>query len=105
MIETTTPQLAVTTATATAATYHLLGMPIEAVVIGMVASAAVMLKTQERSVLTLIAGVLIGGILSGAVSPPIAHILIEHHLDIAVDHPTRLILANIAVPALVADFH
>lgn len=57
---------------------YLLGMPIEAVVLGALASAAMVFRSEKRNTLMVLSSIMIGGLLGGAIAPPLAHWVLEH---------------------------
>lgn len=57
----------------TLASGHLLGMPIDAVVIGAMASLAVLLSQEKKQASLVVSYTLIGGLLGGAFAPILGH--------------------------------
>ena len=64
---------------------HLLGMPVDAVVLGAVASAAVTMISEPKSRWLVVAYTIIGGLLGGAFAPPLTHFLIGEAIG---SHPS-----------------
>lgn len=81
---------------------HLLGMPVDAVVLGSVASAAVTMISEPKSRWMVVAYTIIGGLLGGAFAPPLTHFLIG---EAVVRHPAlgeqRVQFAHVFAPVLV----
>lgn len=81
---------------------HLLGMPIDAVVLGAVASAAVTMISEPKSRWLVVAYTIIGGLLGGAFAPPLTHFLIGEAIG---RHPSlgeqRIQFAHVFAPVVV----
>nr|WP_314764484.1 hypothetical protein [uncultured Neisseria sp.] len=81
---------------------HLLGMPVDAVALGAVASAAVTMISEPKSRWLVVAYTIIGGLLGGAFAPPLTHFLIGEAIG---RHPSlgeqRLQLAHVFAPVVV----
>lgn len=80
----------------------LLGMPVDAVALGAVASAAVTMASEPKSRWLAVAYTVIGGLLGGALAPVLTHILVG---EMATNHPTlleqKIQLAHVFTPVVV----
>lgn len=81
---------------------YLLGMPVDAVALGAVASAAVTMISQPQSRWMVVAYTVIGGLLGGAFAPPLTHWLIGESGNA---HPAlveqRMQFAHVFAPVVV----
>lgn len=81
---------------------HLMGMPVEAVVLGSIASAVVSMVTEPKSRWLVVAYTIIGGLLGGAFAPSLMHVLVG---EAGVHYPSileqRIQLANVFAPVVV----
>lgn len=81
---------------------HLLGMPVDAVAIGALASLAVLVSQDKKSLALIIGYTVIGGLLGGAVAPILGHWFVEvfapEHAFLHDNHPN---VAHVAVPAFI----
>ncbi|ULJ59731.1 hypothetical protein [Wielerella bovis] len=69
--------LAVATAGTSAVGYFIFGMPLDAVVLGAMASAAVLAFEPPKSIAAAVAYTVIGGLLGGAIAPILGGVLLD----------------------------
>lgn len=75
------PSAAVATSTVAAASGLVLGMPVEAVALGALASAVVMLREERKNVMLALSSIFIGGLLGGALAPFLGKLLVSQYAD------------------------
>lgn len=95
------PASAVAVATAGAGGLFL-GMPVEAVVLGAISSAAVLMHGGKKSIAIVMSHTIIGGLLGGALAPVLAEFVI-HVLGAQYDffNHTEVSLLHVTLPVLV----
>ncbi|WP_274584108.1 hypothetical protein V9W64_00010 [Neisseria leonii] len=80
----------------------LLGMPVDAVVLGAIASATVTMVTEPKTRWLVVCYTIIGGLLGGALAPPLVHLWIG---ESAARYPSlaeyRVQFAHVFAPVLV----
>ena len=64
---------------------HMLGMPVQAVVLGALASAVVTMRSKPKSIWMVVSYTIIGGLLGGALAPPVVSVLIG---EVLLNYPT-----------------
>lgn len=81
---------------------NLLGMPVQAVVLGALASAVVTMRSKPKSIWMVVSYTIIGGLLGGALAPPLVHVLIG---DVWLNHPSlvdqKLAFAHVFAPVTI----
>jgi gluconate permease len=80
----------------------LLGMPVEAVALGAIASAAVLMNQEKKSIALIISYTVIGGLLGGAFAPILGHWFLEafapEHAFLTQKQPT---VVHVVSPVLI----
>lgn len=80
---------------------YILGMPTESVAIGAIASLAVLVNQDKKSIIAVISYTIIGGLLGGSIAPILGHWLVE---TFSSEHEfmneKKLTLINVFSPAV-----
>lgn len=107
------PASAVAVATAGAGGLFL-GMPVEAVVLGAISSAAVLMHGGKKSIALVMSHTIIGGLLGGALAPVLAEFFIHQfskqydfftHTEVSLLHVTLPVLVGLCWQFLVSVIH